>query len=129
MECQQLLTALLDESAIAWERSGVWTRFRLREDGMVWECACRCINGSALLYSRYPMTIEQRVPFMEACETINVELPRGAMLVADGIPTFRLCADLEDAYGARERLAQTIEYSAAVIVRYWGRMQAVCRCI
>ena len=126
-ECRSLLDALLDDSGVQWERCGEWTRLRFREGGMVWELACRCRQGEVLVYSRYPMTVHDRVAALETCSEANGALARGAMFLSGETPTCRDCADLRDPYGARERLAETLEHSAAVVVRYWGGLQAACR--
>lgn len=126
-ECHRLLLALLEDSGVQWESSGEWVRFRFCEDSMVWELACRCARDEALVYSRYPMRAGDRAAALAACDEANSALTRGAMFLSGDVPTFRIRADLQDAYGARERLAQALEYSAAAIVRYWGKMQSACR--
>lgn len=126
-ECRRLLLALLEDSGVQWESSGEWVRFRFCEGSMVWELACRCVQDEALVYSRYPMRATDRAAALAACDAANSTLTRGAMFLSGDVPTFRIRADLQDAYGARERLAQALEYSAAAMARYWGKMQAACR--
>lgn len=126
-ECRSLLDALLDDSGVPHERCGPWTRFRFRQGNMVWETACRCRQGEILIYSRYPLRTADQTAALAACCRANGALTRGAMFLAGGVPTYRIRADLQDPYGARERLAQALEYSAAAITRYWGGMQAACR--
>ena len=94
---------------------------------MVWELACRCRQGEVLIYSRYPMTARERAAALEACGEANGALTRGAMFLQGETPAFRIRADLGDPYGARERLAEALEYSAAVMARYWGAFQNACR--
>ena len=125
--CRRLLEALLRDSGVPWEQSGAWTRFRFREGAMVWELACRCRQGEVLIYSRYPMTARERAAALEACGEANGALTRGAMFLQGETPAFRIRADLGDPYGARERLAEALEYSAAVMARYWGAFQNACR--
>ena len=126
-ECRRLLEALLRDSGVQWEQSSVWTRFRFREGAMVWELACRCRQGEALVYSRYPMTARDRTAALGVCSEANGALTRGAMFLQGDVPAFRIRADLGDPYGARERLAETLEYSAAVMARYWGGFQTAGR--
>lgn len=126
-ECRRLLEALLDDSGVQWERCGEWTRFRFQEGAMVWELACRCRPGEVLAYSRYPLSVCDRTAALDVCGSANGALTRGAMFLDGDAPTFRIRADLRDPYGARERLAETLEYSAAVMARYWGGIQATCR--
>ena len=110
-ECRRLLEALLRDSGVQWEQSGEWTRFRFREGAMVWELACRCRQGEVLVYSRYPMAAYDRAAALSMCSEANGALTRGAMFLQ----------------GARERLAETLEYSAAAMARYWGGFQKACR--
>ena len=126
-ECRALLDDLLDSSGVPHERYGPWTRFRLCEGRMVWETACRCRQDEILIYSRYPLRAADTAAALAACDRANGALIRGAMFLADGVPTYRIRADLRDPYGARGRLAQAIEYSAAAVTHFWGGMQAACR--
>lgn len=126
-ECRRLLEALLRDSGVPWEQSGVWTRFRFREGVMVWELACRCRRDEVLIYSRYPMAAREWAAALEACGEANGALTRGAMFLQGETPVFRIRADLGDPYSARERLAEALEYSAAVMARYWGAFQNACR--
>lgn len=126
-ECRRLLTALLDDSGVPWERQNQWTRLRFCQGAMIWELACRCRQGEVLVYSRYPLLVRDRMAALEACSRANGALARGAMFLSGDTPTLRIRADLRDPYGARERLAETLEYSANVMVRFWGEMQAACR--
>lgn len=126
-ECRRLLEALLRDSGVQWEQSGEWTRFRFREGAMVWELACRCRRGEVLAYSRYPMTAFDRAAALSMCSEANGALTRGAMFLQGETPAFRIRADLGEPYGARERLAETLEYSAAAMARYWGGFQKACR--
>ncbi len=125
-ECRCLLTGLLNESGVEWEQYIEWTRFRFREGGMTWELACRCGPGEVLIYSRYPMRTWDPNAVLAVCGRANGKLKQGAMFLQEGIPLFRIRADLGDPYGARERLMEALEYSAAAVIRYWGEMQAVC---
>ncbi len=40
----------------------------------------------------------------------------------DGRPVFRTRAELDDAYGARQRVKAAIEYNAAILIRFWNVM-------
>ncbi len=124
--CSATLTALLEGSGVRWERCGGWTRFRFRNGQMTWELACRCDKDIVLVYSRWPMRVKDENAALELCSTANSRLLHGAMYIAGGIPSFRICVDMSDPYGSEERMARGLEYSAEVIVRYWGGLQAVC---
>lgn len=126
-DCRHLLVTLLEDSGVPWEQYGEWTRFRFREDGMVWELACRCRENEVLIYNRYPMTAVNRAAAQEACGRANSVLTRGAMFLSGDTPVFRLRVGLYDPYDARERLAETLEYSAAAVVHYWRNLQSVCQ--
>ena len=91
-ECRRLLEALLRDSGVPWEQSGVWTRFRFREGVMVWELACRCRRSEVLIYSRYPMAAREWAAALEACGEANGALTRGAMFLQGETPGFSASA-------------------------------------
>ncbi len=125
-ECRELLCALLNDSGVQWELYQGWVRLRFREGAMVWELACLCRQNAVLIYSRYPMTVQDRPAALEACSKANGQLTRGAMLLSGEVPTYRIRVDLRDPYGARDRLAEALECSASAMVRFWGAIQAAC---
>lgn len=125
MNTERQLTALLEDSGVAWQRNMGAIRFRLTSGGMTWEMACRCLDDQALLYGRYPFRIppDRRARALEACCEINGQVIRGGMYLTEaGHAVFRTWAGMSDAYTARENLAQALEYNIAVVTRFWGRM-------
>ena len=124
MNAEQLLTALLNDSGVVWERRTGEIRFRFTSGAMTWETACRCLEDQVLVYGRYPFAVpaDRRVQALETCGGINSRIVRGGMyLTPEGRVVFRTWADLRDAYTAREALARALEYNAAVMARFWGR--------
>ena len=125
MNTERQLTALLEDSGVAWQRKMGEIRFRLTSGGMIWEMACRCLDSQVLLYGRYPFRIppDRRAQALEACCGVNRQVIRGGMyLTEEGRAVFRTWAGMSDGYTARENLAQALEYNIAVVTRFWGRM-------
>lgn len=122
-QTRAVLTALLDESGAVWTAQAGWIRFRMERGGCVWETCCLPMDGEVLCYGRYPFRIEDRAEGLRRCDAVNRQAVRGAMFLPDdGRPVFRTRAELDDAFGARNRLKAAIEYNAAIISRFWGAM-------
>ncbi|MBR4544757.1 MAG: hypothetical protein IKO14_02095 [Oscillibacter sp.] len=122
-QTRAVLTALLDESGAAWTTQTGWIRFRMERDGCSWEMCCLPMDGEILCYGRYPFRLDDRAEGLRRCDTVNRQAVRGAMFLPDdGRPVFRTRAELDDAYGARQRLKAAIEYNAAILVRFWNLM-------
>ena len=122
-QTRAVLTALLDDSGAAWTTQVGWICFRMERDGGIWEMRCLPMDEQVLCYGRYPFRIEDRGEGLRRCDEVNRQAVRGAMFLPDdGQPVFRTRAELDDAYGARKRLAAAIEYNAAIIARFWGLM-------
>lgn len=118
-----VLTALLEDSGAAWTAENGWIRFRMERDGCVWEMCCLPMDEQVVCYGRYPFRLENRAEGLRRCEEVNRQVVRGAMFLPDdGRPVFRTRAELDDAYGARRRLQAALEYNAAILSRFWGRM-------
>jgi hypothetical protein len=125
-ECKALLQNLLENSGITWQQDWHWIRFRFQSGGMVWETACRCEKGGVTAFGRYPFAAAARQAALEACSSINSCLRQGSLFLVDGAPVLRTYASLNDPYGAADALASMLEYNAAAIVQFWGKMQAAC---
>ena len=117
------LLALLEDSGVRWAEDAGLIRFRARRDGMVWETDCRVLRGQVLIYARFPFQAAERGAVLRRCDRVNARLIRGAMfLPEDGRPVYRCRAELDDVFGARERLTAALEYSAEVVARFWGEL-------
>lgn len=117
-----MLLTLLEDSGAQWQEEQGLIRFRLRRDGMVWETACRCLEGELLVYGRYPFTADC-ARGLALCSRVNAQTVRGAMfLPEDGQAVYRTRAELDDPYDARIRMLRALEYNAAAIARFWGDM-------
>ena len=57
---RKTLLALLERGGAEYVETNGFVRFRTRRDGMLWETLCRCGNGEALIYGRYPFCAEDR---------------------------------------------------------------------
>ncbi|HIT01566.1 MAG TPA: hypothetical protein IAC21_01895 [Candidatus Enterenecus merdae] len=125
-DTRRLLLALLEDSGAAWREEMGVIRFRIAREGMTWEMSCRCEQDQVLCYGRFPFAAADRARCLERCNEINDQAVGGAMFVAgDGRPVFRTRAELEDPYEARQRLIRALEYNAAVVTRFWGRLSGV----
>ena len=121
-EAKRLLTALLEREGAEWTEESGWLRFRSRRDGMLWETACRPVSGAMLFYGRFPMAPRDPEKARRLCEEANRRLVRGALFLGeDGSPVYRCRAELDDVFGAEDRLEAALTYSAQVIAHYWGR--------
>ena len=54
--------------------------------------------------------------------TCTISLVRTSSTVPgeDGSPVYRCLAELDDVYGAEERIMEALRYSAGVMARWWG---------
>ena len=121
----RLLRAWLDGEGAGWTEENGWLRFRTEHGAARWETACRAQPDGLLLYSRWPFRPADAEKAGRLCGEINRALVRGAVFLAeDGHPVYRCRAELDDVYGAGDRLTAAIEYAAQVICAYWGRLSA-----
>ena len=73
-ETQGLLLSLLEDSGVPFQNEQGLVRFRFRQQGMVWETACRCQKDQVVAYGRYPFPVEK-----------EKALGRKVVMVGDGI--------------------------------------------
>ena len=125
-EITRMLRSLLEREGAAWTADGGDTRFRLRHDGMVWETLCRPRDGLLMVYGRFPFRCADVDRARRVCDEANATLVRGALYVlADGSPVYRCTAELDDVYGAEERLTAALQYSAQTVTHFWGRLSGL----
>ncbi len=118
-----LLKSLLDSEGVEWTEESGWVRFRMRHDAMLWETACRAYDNALLIYGRFPFRPAGPDRARRICEEINRSLVRGALYLAeDGSPVYRCRAELDDIYGAEDRIAAALRYSARTVAHFWGRL-------
>jgi hypothetical protein len=117
----KLLKSLLERKGAGWTEEAGFLRFRARRDGMLWELACRAREGELLIYARFPFSCRKPEEARSLCERANRTLTRGALFLGeDGAPVYRIRAELDDVYGAEERVEKALAFSAQVTARYWG---------
>ena len=122
-EIETLLTQLLEERGVPWVREQGLIRFRLRRGGAEWEVNCRCLDGQAECYGRYPFSVSDRAEALRRCNEINLQTARGTMLLPpDGRPVFRTVADAGDVYDAAERLERALDDNSRLLLRFWGSL-------
>ncbi len=120
-EALELLRSLLELEGAGWTEERGFLRFRSKRDGMLWETACRARDGALVFYSRFPFTCREPDRVLRLCGEINRQLIRGAVFPGeDGSPVYRCLAELDDVYGAEERIMEALRYSAGVMARWWG---------
>ena len=125
-EAIDLLKSLLDSEGAQWTEESGWIRFRMRHDAMLWETACRAGDSALLIYGCFPFRPKDTERAQRACGEINRRLVRGALyLTEDGSPVYRCRAELDDVYGAEERIMAALRYSAQVIAYSWGRLSGI----
>ena len=121
-----LLCSLLDSEGVEWTKESGWSRFRLRHDAMLWETACRAVDSALLIYGCFPFRPKDAERARRICEEINRSLVRGALYLAeDGALVYRCRAELDDVYGAEERITAALRCSAQVIAHFWGRLSGI----
>ena len=119
----RVLRALLEREGAEWREENGWLRFRSQHGAMLWETACRFVPGAMLIYGRFPFRCADADEARRFCEEMNRKLVRGALYLAeDGSPVYRCRAELDDVYGAEERIAAALRYSAQVMSHSWGRL-------
>ena len=122
-EALQILRALLMREGAERREENGWLRFRMQRGAMLWETDCRVSDGAMLLYGRFPFRCADQNGARTFCEEMNRKLLRGALyLTEDGTPVYRCSAEIDDVYGAEQRIAEALRYSAQVIAYCWGRL-------
>jgi hypothetical protein len=77
-----------------------------------------------LFYARFPFAPDPEAA-LRICGEVNSQLVRGALFLGAGDEVIYRCrAELDDVYGAEDRLEAALEYSAQVVTHYWGRLAA-----
>ena len=113
----------MDGEGAEWTEEDGVLRFRVRHGAALWETACRAGKDELLIYGSYPFRPRDGQSARAECERINRRLARGAMfLTEDGAIVYRCRAEMDDVYGARERLRAALDYSAKAMLQFWGQM-------
>ena len=119
----RVLRALLDREGAEWREENGWLRFRSKHGAMLWETSCRACGGVMLFYGRFPFRCSNTDGARKLCEELNRQLIRGALFLSEeGAPVYRCAAETDDIYGAEQRFAEALKYSAQVIAHCWGRL-------
>ena len=125
-DATHLLRSLLDSEGAEWAEENGWLRFRSQHDAMIWETACRACGGALLFYARFPFRFAEPDRARRLCEEANRRLVRGALYLAeDGTAVYRCRAELDDVYGAEDRIRAALGYGAQVMSHYWSRLAGI----
>ena len=120
----RLLIQVLEEKGIPWQSGDGFVRFLVRRGGMEWEVDCLCRGGSVELYGRYPFRVSDRDACEKRCADANLRLSRGAMVLPrDGRPVYRDFVEMDDPYGAADRLRRALEWNFRAVAWFWDRME------
>ena len=123
-EGEAVLTALLERSGVDFRREGDRIRFLFTSRGCKWQVVCRGQTGRVLTYSIHPVPVTAPERAAVLCSRWNRELVQGSFFVQEDRFVLRVGCELIEAVDASERVARALEYSAAVMVAFWGRMAA-----
>ena len=122
----RILQALLERKGAEWREENGWIRFRSKHDSVLWETSCRAIPDALLIYGRFPFRCRDADGARRLIEELNRSFVRGALfLTEEGTPVYRCTAETDDIYGAEQRIAGALGYSAQVITHCWGRLSGI----
>lgn len=118
------LESLLTRSGVDFAREGDQFRFRFASGGCTWQTVCRCQGDLVLVYGIHPAPVEDAGRALALCGQLNGRLVQGSLFLQEGRFVFRTSVRLTEAFEAQERIADALEYNAAVISRWWERLAA-----
>lgn len=118
------LTALLERSGVDYVRREDQFHFRFSSGGCVWQTVCRCQGSRVLIYGIHPAPVKNDAEALALCSRLNSELVQGSLFLHQGHFVFRTSARLTEAFEAQSRIADALEYNAAVLSRWWERLAA-----
>ena len=122
----RVLRSLLISEGAEWHEENGWLRFRSKQGPMLWETCCMAVPNAVLIYGRFPFFCRDADRARRLCDELNGRFVRGALFITDeGAPVYRCTAETDDIYGAEQRIAEALRYSAQVIAHCWGRFSGI----
>ena len=118
------LAALLERSGAEYLREGRRFRLRLARGGCAWQAVCDCREEQVLVYGIHPAPVAQEGAALELCSQLNSRLTQGSFFLAEGRFVLRTTALLTERFEAQDRIADALEYNAAVLSAFWERLAA-----
>lgn len=118
------LTALLERSGVSFKREGGRFSFVFAAEGCRWQTVCDCREGLVLVYGIHPAVVSEPEGALRVCSDLNASVTRGGFFLLDGHIIFRTGAHLLEHLDAQDRIADALEYNAAAITHFWGRLAA-----
>ena len=116
------LAALLERSGVEYRREGERFSLLFSGGGCKWQTVCRCDGPQVLGYGIYPEPVTDSQRAAQLCSDMNAKLVQGGFFVQEGHLVLRTGAQLIEHVDARERVASALEYNAAVMMHFWGRI-------
>ena len=118
------LAALLERSGVDFARQGDQFQFRFSSGGCTWQTVCRCQGDRVLVYGVHPAPVENTGQALALCSRLNSRLVEGSLFLQEGHFIFRTSARLTEAFEAQSRIADALEYNAAMLSYWWERLTA-----
>ena len=118
------LAALLERSGVDFVRQGDQFQFRFSSGGCTWQTVCRCQGDRVLVYGVHPVPVENTGQALALCSRLNSRLVEGSLFLQEGHFIFRTSARLTEAFEAQSRIADALEYNAAMLSHWWERLTA-----
>ena len=118
------LAALLERSGVDFARQGDQFQFRFSSGGCTWQTVCRCQGDRVLVYGVHPAPVENTGQALALCSRLNSRLVEGSLFLQEGHFVFRTSARLTEAFEAQSRIADALEYNAAMLSHWWERLTA-----
>ncbi len=122
LNAAQELAAVLDSSGVVYERESDEFRFCFASRGCRWQVVCQGAGDRALIYAFHPASVADTLSALETCSNINSQVVEGSCFLSAQRMVFRTQAHLIEACAAREMILNALEYSAAVMIEFWGQM-------
>lgn len=116
------LAALLERSGVDFHREGDRFRFLFTSGGCKWQLICCGQSGRVLVYNIHPAKVTAPERAAVCCSELNRRLVQGSFFIQEEKIVLRLGCELIEAMDAQERIARTLEYSAAVMSSFWERL-------
>lgn len=116
------LEALLERSGVDFHREGERFSFLFASDGCKWQTVCDCRKGVVLVYGIYPGPVIDCQRALDLCSVLNAQLVQGSFFIQEEHIVLRTSAQLIEHIDAQERIASALEYNAAAMTHFWGRI-------
>ena len=118
------LEALLERSGVDFVRQDNRFQFRFSSGGCTWQTVCRCQGDHVLVYGIHPAPVRDAGRAQALCSELNAQVVQGGLFLQQEHFIFRTSARLTEHFEAQLRIADALEYNAAVLTHWWERLTA-----